>query len=123
MSENRSGFSLVGPMIVMVIFIILAVIAVSALCIMQRADKKETDVKGICYTVQLAAEDYAVRYDGYGDSVNDLLPLLPGDGVLLRNSFTDRQTEPRDKIMATELPGPGQVFYYSTRRAIPVLFI
>jgi hypothetical protein len=56
---------------------------------------KEAKVKGAAHTVQLAAEDYAVRNDGiYSDAQADLQALLPG-GNLLDNAFSGVAAEPQ----------------------------
>ena len=109
---NRKGFTLIELMIVVVIIGILAAIAIPNFISMQdRA--KEAKVKGAAHTLQLAAEDFAVRNDGiYSDTQGDIEALLPvrpvgvaGTGRL-QNAFTGAYEEP---TFAGAAATPGEV--------------
>ena len=94
-SKHNNGFTLIELMLIVVMIGVLTAIAVPNFIFMQRR-AKEADVKGICHTVQLAAEDYAVRHDGvYPERLANLQHLLPGER-LLENPFTGNLTEPND---------------------------
>lgn len=95
--RNCKGFTLIELMIVVVILALLASIAIPNFIKLQdRA--KEAKVKGGAHTLQLAAEDYAVRNEGiYSDAGADVGPLLPMDpagGNSLQNAFSGAYTEP-----------------------------
>lgn len=105
-TQKRRGFTLIELMIVVVIIGIWAAIAIPNFISMQDR-RREAEVKNSMHTVQVAAEEYAVRYDGlYPVNPDDLLPFLP-NGQLVKNVFTGFVTEP---VMgfATE---PGQIGY------------
>ncbi len=115
MPKSREGFTLIELMIVMVIMGILATMAFSNWLSMQ-ATAKEGAVKVNCHTVQLAAEDFAVRNNGVYSDGNDALPngggtlkdLLPG-AHLLTNPFTKQVTEPQFGARAARAGETGYV--------------
>lgn len=96
--KNSEGFTLIELMIVVVILAVLATIAIpNFLKIQDRA--KEAKIKGGAHTLQLAAEDFAVRNVGvYSDMAGDLTPLLPinDSGTRnIQNAFTRAYSEPQ----------------------------
>ena len=94
MRSRNEGFTLIELMIVVVIIGILAAVAIPNFLNM-RERALEANTKRGCHTVQLAAEDFAVRNNGlYSEAAADITPLLPGGG-LLENSFTKLASEPQ----------------------------
>ena len=96
--KNSEGFTLIELMIVVVILALLATIAIPNFIKLQ-GRAKEAKVKGAAHTLQLSAEDFAVRNSGiYSDAAADLLPMLPintSGGRNLENAFTGNFTEPQ----------------------------
>jgi len=81
MSRNQKGFTLIELMIVVVIIGILAAIAIPNFIAMQNR-AKEGSTKANMHTLQLAAEDYGVAYDGvYATTISTTLiaDRLPGN--------------------------------------------
>ena len=73
MFRNQKGFTLIELMIVVVIIGILAAIAIPNFIAMQNR-AKEGSTKANMHTLQLAAEDYGVTYDGvYANAVAGLI--------------------------------------------------
>ncbi len=104
---KRNGFTLIELMIVTVIIGILAGIAIPNFIAM-RNRAKEGSTKATMTTVQLAAEDYSVQYDGaYPKTIDQLLTCLP-EGKKLKNAFTKELTEPSNGS------GPGAIDYIFT---------
>ena len=75
MARNQKGFTLIELMIVVVIIGILAAIAIPNFIAMQNR-AKEGSTKANMHTLQLAAEDYGVAYDGvYANAVAGLIDV------------------------------------------------
>lgn len=122
-ARRNEGFTLLELIIVVAVIGILAAIAVPNFISMSD-HAKEAAVLNNAHTVQLSAEDYAVRNGGVypsatgaagidGHALADLLPR----GQLLTNPFTNLQSEPVDGAASAQ----GQVGYTSILRAgVPV---
>ena len=114
---NNKGFALIELAIVVVFIAILVAIVIPNFINMQARAKVAT-VKENCYIVQLAAEDFAARNNGYystgpDDTTPDgecLIDLLP-EGKYLINPFTQEMAEPSLWNERSLKQGPGVISY------------
>lgn len=111
--RHDQGFTIIELVTVMLVIGILAAISVPNF-ISFSDEAKTSAAKSNAHTVQLSAEDFAVRNEGSypattaqvgvdGEALADLLP----NGQLLVNPFTNVQSEPVNGAAAD----PGQVGY------------
>ena len=86
MFRNQKGFTLIELMIVVVIIGILAAIAIPNFIAMQNR-AKEGSTKANMHTLQLAAEDYGVTYDGVYATVIDATHIADRLPANFKNPF------------------------------------
>lgn len=103
---RNKGFTLIELMIVVVIIGVLAAIAVPNF-IRMMGNAKDAGVKSNSHAVQVAAEDFAVKNEGFyaadlsdvGATAETIIDALP-QNQRLANPFTRARTEPIDGAAA-----------------------
>jgi prepilin-type N-terminal cleavage/methylation domain-containing protein len=115
MSRSQKGFTLIELMIVVVIIGILAAIAIPNFIAMQNR-AKEGSTKANMHTLQLAAEDYGVTYDGVYAATIDATHIADRLPANFKNPF-DASTgsggawEARATMAAGPTATPGLTSY------------
>ena len=105
---RNKGFTLIELMIVIVIIGILAAVAIPNYSRMTNS-AKDAGVKANSHAVQVAAEDFAVKNEGFyaadltdlGVTAETIIDALP-QSQRLANPFTRARTEPIDGAAAAE---------------------
>src|SRR5262249_36961559 len=104
------GFTLVELMIVLVVLGILAAIAIPNMILMT-ARAKEAGTKSNMHTLQVAAEDYAVAFDGYYSTILDATHIADRLPQNFRNPFSGASGtgawEDRASMNSDPNPVPG----------------
>jgi prepilin-type N-terminal cleavage/methylation domain-containing protein len=113
--RNMKGFTLIELMIVVVIIGILAAIAIPNFIAMQNR-AKEGSTKANMHTLQLAAEDYGVTYDGVYASTIDATHIADRLPANFKNPFdasvgSGNAWEARATMAAGATAKPGLTSY------------
>ncbi|MFH0828820.1 MAG: prepilin-type N-terminal cleavage/methylation domain-containing protein [Candidatus Kerfeldbacteria bacterium] len=115
MFRNKSGFTVVETLIVIVIIGILAAIAIPNFIAMD-IRSKEGRTKATMHDVQLVCEDYGVQHDGvYSTNPDIILRQMMSWNRIPTNAFTGKPLEIlefKSKPTATNLP-PGDIVLYT----------
>jgi len=115
MLRNKKGFTLIELMIVVVIIGILAAIAIPNFIAMQNR-AKEGSTKANMHTLQLAAEDYGVAFDGVYSTVCDASHIADRLPANYKNPFSGgtgsgAAWEDRANTIGNPNPVPGIASY------------
>ena len=110
---KTKGFTLIELMVVVVIIGILAAIAIPNFIRMQNR-AKESDVKAVAHTAQLAIEDYKTSPNQEGikpANVAEFVTYLPTNVVSKKNPFIPTQYYGTTALVNGAPGGDGQVGY------------